>query len=244
MMPSPSTGMVIALAVVAAVIVLTMAYRWRMRVLRDLQSELMRLVRERTEQLEEANRKLASLSYVDAITGVANRRSFDEELVMESRRSTRGRSHLSLMMADIDGFKAYNDALGHLAGDDCLRQVAAVIAEGVRRAGDTVARYGGEEFAILLPDTDAAGAAILAERIRSAVEQKNIPHPAMLRGCVTISIGVATLAGKESLDPAALVKAADAALYEAKRAGRNRVRVAETTQAQGPTPKAEGLGQA
>lgn len=195
---------------------------------RDLQSELMRLVRERTEQLEEANRKLAALSYVDAITGVANRRSFDDELATESRRLPRTRSHLSLLLADIDGFKAYNDALGHQAGDDCLRVVATVIADGVRRAGDTVARYGGEEFAVLLPDTDAPGAAIVAERIRAAIEESNIPHPGVPAARVTISIGVATAGGKELPDPTALVKAADRALYEAKRSGRNRVRVAET----------------
>jgi diguanylate cyclase (GGDEF)-like protein len=228
----------IAIAIGATVLVAMAAYRWRVRVMRNLQSELMRLVRERTEQLEEANRKLAAISYVDAVTGVANRRSFDEELVTESRRLPRTRSHLSLLLADIDGFKAYNDALGHQAGDDCLRQVAAVIAEGVRRAGDTVARYGGEEFAILLPDTDAPGAAVLAERIRSAVEERNIPHPTMLRGCVTVSIGVATLTGKESPDPAVLVRAADTALYEAKRAGRNRVRVAEYVGPESPRANA------
>jgi diguanylate cyclase (GGDEF)-like protein len=222
-----SVAAFIVLGMAAAAIVLTIAYRWRMRVVRDLQSELMRLVRERTEQLEEANRKLAALSYVDAITGVANRRSFDEELATESRRLPRTRSHLSLLMADIDGFKAYNDALGHQAGDECLRQVARVIADRVRRAADTVARYGGEEFAVLLPDTDAPGAAILAERIRADVEERNIPHPGMPSGRVTISIGVATTTGKDLSDPTALVRAADRALYEAKRAGRNRVRVAE-----------------
>jgi diguanylate cyclase (GGDEF)-like protein len=178
------------------------------------------------------------LSYVDAITGVANRRSFDEELITESRRLPRTRTHLSLLLADIDGFKAYNDALGHQAGDECLRRVATVIAEGVRRAGDTVARYGGEEFAVLLPDTDAAGAAILAERIRSAVEQRGFPHPAMPAGCVTISVGVTTATGKESVDPSALVNAADAALYEAKRTGRNRVRVADYPNVERPSAKA------
>jgi diguanylate cyclase (GGDEF)-like protein len=195
-------------------------------------------VREGTEQLEEANRKLAMMSYVDAMTEVANRRSFDEELAMEWRRTTRTRSHLSLMMVDIDGFKAYNDSLGHLAGDHCLRTVAAAIADCVRRAGDTVARYGGEEFAVLLPDTDTRGAAVLAERVRSAIEECGIPHPGMREedggeGRLTVSIGVATASptGRPGADASALVKAADAALYDAKRSGRNRVRVATTVNA-------------
>ena len=226
-MPFYQTGVFIGASVVLAIVVLAMAYRWRLRVLRKLQSDLMRLVRERTEQLEEANRKLAMMSYIDAMTEVANRRSFDEEMTMEWRRSTRTRSHLSLLMVDIDGFKAFNDALGHQAGDHCLRDVARVISDCVRRAGDTVARYGGEEFVVLLPDTDGYGAAILAERIRSAIEQRNIAHPAMLRGRLTVSIGVATMAGKETLEASTLVRAADAALYQAKRDGRNRVRVAE-----------------
>jgi diguanylate cyclase (GGDEF)-like protein len=167
------------------------------------------------------------MSYVDAMTDVANRRSFDEELAMEWRRSTRTHSQLSLLMVDIDGFKAFNDALGHQAGDDCLRAVAKAITDCVRRAADTVARYGGEEFVVLLPDTDAYGAAILAERIRVSVEQRNVAHPTMARGCVTVSIGIATMGGKETTDPSTLIKAADAALYQAKRDGRNRVRVAE-----------------
>jgi diguanylate cyclase (GGDEF)-like protein len=227
-MPFYQSGVFVAAAVAATAVILTIAYRWRLRVLRNLQADLMRLVRERTEQLEEANRKLAMMSYVDVITEVSNRRSFDEELAMEWRRSTRTRSSLSLLMVDIDGFKAFNDALGHQAGDKCLRTVAAVISECVRRAGDTVARYGGEEFVVLLSDTESAGAAILAERIRNAIEQRNIVHPAMLRGRLTVSIGVATTAGKETLEPSTLVRAADAALYQAKRDGRNLVRVAES----------------
>ena len=238
-MPFPQSSLLVTAAVLATVVVLTIAYRWRLRVLRSLQADLMRLVRERTEQLEEANRKLATLSYVDVITEVANRRSFDEELTMEWRRSTRTRSNLSLLMIDIDGFKAFNDALGHQAGDECLHTVAAVISECVRRAGDTVARYGGEEFAVLLSDTDAAGAAVLAERIRSALEQRNIAHPAMLRGRLTVSIGAATMTGKETIEAATLVRAADAALYQAKRDGRNRVRVAAPVNAS--SPKAAGL---
>ncbi len=223
---------VVAIGVVVAALVLFGLYRWRLRLLQDLQADLIRQVHERSEQLEDANRKLALMSYVDAVTEVANRRSFEEELTMEWRRSMRARSSLSLLMADIDGFKAYNDALGHHAGDDSLKKVAAVIHESARRAGDVVARYGGEEFAVLLPDTENAGAAILAERIRAAVEERNIWHPSTERGRLTISVGVATMVGSEDRHSSALVKAADAALYQAKRDGRNLVRVAESSPAE------------
>jgi diguanylate cyclase (GGDEF)-like protein len=225
-----SIGLV-AICVLGAALVLFGLYRWRLRLSQALQADLMRQIRERSEQLEDANRKLALMSYVDAVTEVANRRSFEEELKMEWRRSMRAKSDLSLLMADIDGFKAYNDALGHQAGDESLKKVAAVIDESARRAGDVVARYGGEEFAILLPDTDNSGAAILAERIRAAVEERNIWHPSTDRGRLTISVGVATMVAREDLDGSALVKAADAALYRAKRDGRNLVRVAENTTA-------------
>ena len=225
-----SIGVAAVGALVAAVVLFGL-YRWRLRLLQDLQADLIRQVHERSEQLEDANRKLASMSYLDAVTDVANRRSFEEQLKMEWRRSMRAKSSLSLLMADIDGFKAYNDALGHHAGDDSLRTVAAVIYEKARRAGDVVARYGGEEFAVLLPDTENAGAAILAERIRAAVEERNIWHPSTERGRLTISVGVATTVGSEDRDGSALVKAADAALYQAKRDGRNLVRVAESSPA-------------
>lgn len=213
---------------VGVAVVLGWAYRWRLRVLRHQQAELMRLVRERTQQLEEANRKLAQISYLDAVTEVSNRRSFEEELTMEWRRSTRTGSRLSLMMIDIDGFKAFNDALGHQAGDECLKTVASVIDEGVRRAGDVVSRYGGEEFAVLLPDTDLTGAAALAERVRAAVEERNIWHPATQRS-LTVSIGVATASGRDDGQPSLLVRAADEALYQAKKDGRNLVRTSDTT---------------
>ena len=225
---SVSLGAVLV-GTILALLVLSLAYSWRMRVLRDLQADLMRVVRERTEALEEANRKLAQMSYVDAVTEVSNRRSFEEELMMEWRRSARAKSRLSLLMADIDGFKDFNDALGHQAGDEALKKVAAVIDLSVMRAGDIVARYGGEEFAVLLPDTDSRGASALAERIRTAIEERNIWHPATPRGRLTVSIGVATMTGGDDAAPSALVKAADGALYQAKRDGRNLVRVAETT---------------
>src|SRR5688572_1764550 len=223
--PPRTTALIVTALVIGAVLLLMAGYRWRLRVMRTLQADLMRLVRERTAQLEEANRKLAEMSYIDSLTEVANRRSFEAELAMEWRRSTRARSPLSLLMVDIDGFKTFNDALGHQAGDECLRTVAAIIKESVYRAGDTVARYGGEELTVLLADTDGPGAAALAERVRSAVEHGNIWHPAVARGRLTVSLGVATMVGRDDDDGASLVRAADRALYRAKRDGRNLVRV-------------------
>ncbi len=138
----------------------------------------------------------------------------------------RNKSPLSLLMIDVDGFKAFNDALGHQEGDLCLRKVATVIDECVPRTGDTLARYGGEEFAILLPETNVDGAAVFAERIRAAVEGRNIWHPGAPSGRLTVSVGVASASGAEQVEPASLVRAADAALYQAKRDGRNLVRLA------------------
>lgn len=146
---------------------------------------------------------------------------------MEWRRSTRTKSPLSLLMVDVDGFKAFNDALGHREGDECLRKVATIIDECVQRAGDTVARYGGEEFAILLPETTIEGAAVLAERIRAAVEERNIWHPGMPSGRLTVSVGVAARRDGDQTEPASLVRAADEALYRAKGDGRNLVRLFE-----------------
>jgi diguanylate cyclase (GGDEF)-like protein len=216
-----------ATATVFAALIFALFHSWRLRVLRKLQADLMRVVRERTDQLEEANRKLAQMSYVDAVTEVSNRRSFEEELTMEWRRSARSKSRLALLMLDIDGFKDFNDALGHQAGDAALKSVAEVLDLGVRRAGDVVARYGGEEFAVLLPDTDLSGALSLAERLRGAIEARNIWHPAEPRHRLTVSVGVASMVGGEDRGPSALVNVADGALYRAKRDGRNLVRVGE-----------------
>ena len=213
----------IVFAIAAGVIVLVGgaigAYAWRLRRARLREEELMRLVRERTEQLEEANRRLEELSFVDALTGIANRRQFEQILDLEWRRSVRSGSPLSLIIADIDNFKLFNDSNGHQAGDSCLRDVATLLDSIVGRAGDQVARYGGEEFAALLPDTDAQGAESIAEKMRQAVEALETEG-----GRVTVSFGVASVLANDGLTPNSLVAAADAALYEAKRAGRNAVR--------------------
>lgn len=186
------------------------------------EAELLQTIRDRTEQLEQANRKLEALSYSDALTSVANRRAFDEALDREWRRGIRSRRPLSLLMIDIDFFKAFNDAYGHQRGDSCIVQVASVLASIVRRAGDQVARYGGEEFAVLLPETDPAGAAAIAERMRMEVETLRITNDGAPLRFVTVSIGFATATPTETGRREGLVAAADGALYSAKREGRNR----------------------
>ena len=164
--------------------------------------------------LEEANARLQRLSMLDGLTGIANRRHFDEALNVEWRRSIRSHAPLSLLMIDIDAFKPYNDAHGHQAGDECLRHVGALLAELLHRAGDLVARYGGEEFAVLLPETDAGHARQVAEMLRERVAAA---------AQVTISIGLSTIVPELATAAFVLVADADAALYEAKRSGRNRV---------------------
>ncbi|RZL37769.1 MAG: diguanylate cyclase [Rubrivivax sp.] len=160
---------------------------------------------------------LRELAFIDGLTGVHNRRHFDERLLAESRRSQRSRAPLAVVLADVDHFKRYNDALGHLAGDDCLRRVAAALRGCLRRPTDLLARYGGEEFVCLLPDTDLAGAIAVAQCMEDTVRQLALPHPGV-DGCVTISLGVT--AGNQGQG---LVEAADRAMYLAKAAGRGRV---------------------
>lgn len=215
----PSPLVLLLVAAVAAVAAAGAAYAWRLRSARAREEELKRLVRERTEQLEEANRRLEEMSFVDALTEIANRRQFEQMLDLEWRRAVRSGAPISLLLADIDHFKNYNDTYGHQVGDRCLRDVARVLDSVVQRAGDQVARYGGEEFAAILPETDEAGAMAIAERMRTSVESLETDG-----GRVTISFGVASCTAGDQASSSALVKAADGALYDAKHAGRNTVR--------------------
>jgi diguanylate cyclase (GGDEF)-like protein len=174
------------------------------------------------QQLLGSNRQLELLAMKDALTGLANRRCFDQTLATEARRAQRDGSSLALLMIDIDYFKRFNDALGHVAGDACLQAVARVLDECVRRPSDLVARYGGEEFAVIMPATDIDGAAVVAQMIIERLQQANIAHPTSPVARVSLSIGIAAARGSR-LDPAhGLIESADQALYQAKTAGRNR----------------------
>ncbi|MBY0395328.1 MAG: diguanylate cyclase, partial [Thermoleophilia bacterium] len=185
-------------------------------------------LRRTQSQLEAANRVLAALAATDGLTGLANRRAFDELLNREWRRAIRGGLPIALAILDIDAFKLFNDAEGHLRGDDCLRDVAGALREAVKRPCDLVARFGGEEFAVLMPDTGQEPLAMLGERLRAAVEDLAIPHPTSpVAPIVTVSLGLASAQPAMGDAPEALIRAADAVLYRAKRAGRNRVEVAE-----------------
>ena len=179
-------------------------------------------------ELAAANEQLARLSTTDGLTGVANRRFFDLSLSSEWQRSARNREPLSLLMIDIDHFKLYNDRYGHLAGDECLRRVAQVLDDCIRRSGEVVARYGGEEFAVLLPGTGMDVAVMVAQRCLDGTVQASIPHAASPTSArLTLSIGVATLVPVPGGNPTALVERADIALYEAKRSGRARLQRAD-----------------
>ena len=194
--------------------------------LRHNEQRLKEHVAQRTVALEVANRQLEALSRTDGLTGIANRRQFDEVLASEWDRSQRSGEPLALAMIDIDWFKAYNDHCGHLAGDDCLRSVAGVLASCAVRSTDLVARYGGEEFAIVAPGTTAAQMHTLALQVQQALAVLGLPHPTTPSGCVTLCAGVAAQVAHAGEAPKSLLAAADRALYEAKAAGRNRVALA------------------
>ncbi len=167
---------------------------------------------------------MRKLVFLDGLTGVFNRRYFDQQLAVETARSLRSRSPLALIMLDVDFFKRYNDHYGHQAGDDCLRDIAATLKESLRRPADLVARYGGEEFACILPDTAFEDALLIAADLEKNVRLRNIPHAAsQVSDVVTISLGVAGQPGNVASDASKLLALADAQLYCAKNAGRARV---------------------
>ena len=175
------------------------------------------------QRLREAYHAVETLAITDALTGLANRRQFDQCLATEWRRGLRDARPLSLLLIDADRFKTYNDTYGHLRGDSCLQQIAASARDVVARPGDLVARFGGEEFAVILPNTPSIGAMQMAHGIRDAVLNRRLPHSANPLGVVTVSVGCATLVPQLGLQAPNLIDLADKALYQAKHAGRNQV---------------------
>jgi len=195
--------------------------------LRSNEQRLEQHVADRTLALEEANRRLEALSRTDGLTGIANRRRFDEVLAQEWQRAQRSGQPLTLALLDVDWFKHYNDHYGHLAGDECLRAIAGVLAASVGRPSDLVARYGGEEFAVLAPATDAAGVVEIAQRIQAGLQALALPHAASVFTQVTVSIGVAAMAPGPHDSP--------------RNAGAPRRRSPLPRQGRGPPPHRAGL---
>ncbi len=184
-------------------------------------------LQELTLQLEASNKLLEHLSYRDSLTGIANRRYFDEFIEQEWKRAVREVYPISLIFVDIDHFKAFNDAYGHPAGDECLRQVARALTNSIKRPADIIARYGGEEFIAVLPGTDAAGAISVAELMKANVVGLGIEHASsQVVNHVSVSIGVATAIPDRYNTPTSLITNADRALYKAKSDGRNKVAMA------------------
>jgi diguanylate cyclase (GGDEF)-like protein len=214
-----NSGGTIFLVMVVAV------FGWRLIKQIELRTKAEDEVVRARDALEKLNKTLESLAMQDGLTGLANRRQFDVTLGNEFSRATRHASKLALIMIDVDCFKQYNDIYGHAAGDECLRAISQTIKDLTpHRPGDLAARYGGEEIAVLLPNTDVAGAVTVAEKIRSAIRNLEIEHTGNPAGFVTLSAGVdAFIPTRESGEPTVLIQAADKALYMAKTGGRNRV---------------------
>ncbi|MCY1399352.1 Chemotaxis response regulator protein-glutamate methylesterase [compost metagenome] len=189
--------------------------------------EAYRALRVSQQQLLDTNLVLQKLMNSDGLTGLSNRRHFDEYLELEWRRAMREQSQLSLLMIDVDYFKSYNDNFGHLEGDEALRKVAETIRQSCSRPSDLPARYGGEEFVLVLPNTSHGGARLLAEKLRQIIAGLNIPHVAPAPGAsLTISIGLATMTPQVGSHCRQLISAADKGLYLAKHNGRNQVGIA------------------
>jgi len=186
----------------------------------DMRRRLMKV----SAELTAANRALERMSRQDGLTELANRRFFDSYLTDEMARARRSKNELALALCDVDFFKPYNDHYGHQAGDECLRQVAQALQKMCRRPADIAARYGGEEFALILPETGLVGAAQVAEGVRDAIARLNILHEySQAASHITMSVGVACFLPTMEIDSEGLVSAADQALYQAKKLGRNRV---------------------
>jgi len=174
------------------------------------------------QQLEETNEQLLMLSTTDGLTGLINKRKFEEVFSEEWQRASRSEKSMAVIMLDIDCFKMYNDTFGHQQGDDCLRSVAGRLKETDLRHLDKIARIGGEEFAVILPETDSKGAMLVAERIRKAIEELKIPHnEASGNPWVTASFGISSIIPHRKLNPSVLMETVDKALYESKHKGRN-----------------------
>lgn len=242
-----ATGLLVAVLVLLPVAACVLVLLRREHALRQAQGALARgtaqaqaaeqafkaMVRERDQlaraqhMASAAHEKLARQSATDGLTGITNRRRFDEILQVEWLRASRAHTSVSLLIVDIDHFKRFNDHYGHVAGDECLRRVAQVLQACVRRAGELVARYGGEEFVILLPGAGTPQAEDLAQRCLERIAGEALPHVASpTANHVTFSIGIAQVVPNASRDPTTLVNAADAAMYRAKTAGRARYTMA------------------
>lgn len=185
------------------------------------QNHIQSVLLDAQEKLIEVNRSLELLALEDALTGLSNRRQFDLFILAEMGRARRTVTHLAMLMIDVDHFKSFNDRYGHVAGDECLRKISAIIKDNIKRPGDLAARYGGEEFTVVLPGTDYVGAFLVAEKIRRAVQQAGIEHSECAEGTVTVSVGVCAYNPASQDQPDDLVSAADKALYVAKASGRN-----------------------
>ena len=206
------------------------------------QRMLLRRLEQSNQQLFQQRATLETESRTDPLTGLANRRRLEETLEQEWSRCRRSKAQLACVILDIDHFKRFNDHYGHDGGDECLRRVGQVLAETIRRAGDLVARYGGEEFMVLLPSTDLDGAAVVARQLHDAVNAARIPHvDSPTASFVTVSLGCASVIPSEGSLVQELPKAADLALYEAKRLGRNQVVLADEAMHESARMAARGL---
>jgi diguanylate cyclase (GGDEF)-like protein len=191
----------------------------------ELRSEIEQRVQAETA-LREANQQLKRMAYIDGLTQIPNRRWFDQRLLQEWSRLKREEASLAVILCDVDYFKQYNDTYGHQMGDECLRDVARALLIAARRPSDVVARYGGEEFVVLLPNTNLAGAMVVAEAMQSTVRELKLPHQkSQVSPFVTMSFGLASVVPSDDLEPDVVLIHADRALYQAKAKGRDRIEI-------------------